>query len=126
MLACSISAAAPATCCWPWREARRARAGQRFLPSDAGGRATKRSRGAAPAVDCSKSDALALPLADASLDLMTVAFGFRNLANYEAGLVEMRRVLRPGGMAAILEFSQPPECAASRASTTSTAAAFCP
>src|SRR4051794_31869855 len=54
-----------------------------------------------------ESDALALPLADASLDLITVAFGFRNLANYEAGLREMRRVLRPGGAAAILEFSQP-------------------
>jgi demethylmenaquinone methyltransferase / 2-methoxy-6-polyprenyl-1,4-benzoquinol methylase len=55
-----------------------------------------------------ESDALALPLRDASLDLITVAFGFRNLANYQAGLEEMRRVLRPGGMAAILEFSQPP------------------
>jgi demethylmenaquinone methyltransferase/2-methoxy-6-polyprenyl-1,4-benzoquinol methylase len=40
--------------------------------------------------------------------LITVAFGFRNLANYEDGLREMRRALRPGGMAAILEFSQPP------------------
>jgi demethylmenaquinone methyltransferase/2-methoxy-6-polyprenyl-1,4-benzoquinol methylase len=55
-----------------------------------------------------ESDALRLPLRDASLDLITVAFGFRNLANYEAGLAEMRRVLRPGGAAAILEFSQPP------------------
>jgi demethylmenaquinone methyltransferase/2-methoxy-6-polyprenyl-1,4-benzoquinol methylase len=55
-----------------------------------------------------EADALALPVADASLDLITVAFGFRNLANYHAGLAEMRRVLRPGGMAAILEFSQPP------------------
>src|SRR5204863_7873519 len=54
-----------------------------------------------------ESDALALPLRDASLNLVTVAFGFRNLANYEAGLAEMRRVLRPGGMAAILEFSTP-------------------
>ncbi len=54
-----------------------------------------------------ESDALCLPLGDASLDLVTVAFGFRNLANYEAGLLELRRVLRPGGMAAILEFSQP-------------------
>ena len=54
-----------------------------------------------------EADALALPLADRSLDLITVAFGFRNLANYEAGLREMRRVLRPGGTAAILEFSQP-------------------
>ena len=55
-----------------------------------------------------ESDALALPLRDASLDLVTVAFGFRNLANYQSGLREMRRVLAPGGMAAILEFSQPP------------------
>ena len=55
-----------------------------------------------------EADALRLPLADASLDLITVAFGFRNLANYEAGLREMRRVLRRGGVAAILEFSQPP------------------
>jgi len=55
-----------------------------------------------------EADALRLPLADASLDLITVAFGFRNLANYEAGLREMRRVLRRGGTAAILEFSQPP------------------
>ena len=55
-----------------------------------------------------ESDALRLPVRDASLDLITVAFGFRNLANYEDGLREMRRALRPGGMAAILEFSQPP------------------
>jgi demethylmenaquinone methyltransferase/2-methoxy-6-polyprenyl-1,4-benzoquinol methylase len=54
-----------------------------------------------------EADALHLPVRDASLDLISVAFGFRNLANYEAGLQEMRRVLRPGGMAAILEFSQP-------------------
>jgi demethylmenaquinone methyltransferase/2-methoxy-6-polyprenyl-1,4-benzoquinol methylase len=55
-----------------------------------------------------EADALRLPLADHSLDLLTVAFGFRNLANYEAGLAEMRRVLRAGGTVAILEFSQPP------------------
>lgn len=55
-----------------------------------------------------ESDALRLPVRDASLDLITVAFGFRNLASYEDGLREMRRALRPGGMAAILEFSQPP------------------
>jgi demethylmenaquinone methyltransferase/2-methoxy-6-polyprenyl-1,4-benzoquinol methylase len=57
--------------------------------------------------DLFESDALRLPVRDASLDLVTVAFGFRNLVNYDAGLVEMRRVLRPGGMVAILEFSQP-------------------
>ena len=55
-----------------------------------------------------ESDALALPFPDASLDLITIAFGYRNLANYRAGLAEMRRVLRRGGMLAILEFTQPP------------------
>lgn len=55
-----------------------------------------------------ESDALALPFADSSLDLITIAFGYRNLANYRAGLFEMRRVLRPGGALAILEFTQPP------------------
>jgi demethylmenaquinone methyltransferase/2-methoxy-6-polyprenyl-1,4-benzoquinol methylase len=55
-----------------------------------------------------EADALSLPLAGDSLDLVTVAFGFRNLANYRHGLEEMLRVLKPGGVAAILEFSQPP------------------
>jgi ubiquinone/menaquinone biosynthesis C-methylase UbiE len=43
-----------------------------------------------------EADALSLPLADSSFDLVTTAFGFRNLANYEKGLREMRRVLKPG------------------------------
>lgn len=54
-----------------------------------------------------EADALSLPFPDASLDLVTAAFGFRNLANYERGLAEMRRTLREGGAAAILEFSRP-------------------
>jgi len=54
-----------------------------------------------------EADALALPLADASLDLVTIAFGFRNLANYRRGLDELWRVMKPGGVVAILEFSQP-------------------
>jgi demethylmenaquinone methyltransferase/2-methoxy-6-polyprenyl-1,4-benzoquinol methylase len=54
-----------------------------------------------------EADALALPLADESLDLITIAFGFRNLANYGNGLEELLRVLKPEGMVAILEFSQP-------------------
>ena len=54
-----------------------------------------------------EADALALPLAANSLDLITIAFGFRNLANYEDGLRELLRVLKPGGLLAILEFSQP-------------------
>ena len=59
------------------------------------------------AAELFEADALRLPVRDASLDLITVAFGFRNLVDYDAGLAEMRRVLRPGGAAAILEFSQP-------------------
>jgi demethylmenaquinone methyltransferase / 2-methoxy-6-polyprenyl-1,4-benzoquinol methylase len=54
-----------------------------------------------------ESDALCLPFADSSFDLVATAFGFRNLANYEAGLLEIRRVLKPGGRIAILEFTEP-------------------
>lgn len=56
-----------------------------------------------------EADALRLPFANSSFDLVTTAFGFRNLANYEAGLREIRRVLKPGGTVAILEFTEPPE-----------------
>jgi demethylmenaquinone methyltransferase / 2-methoxy-6-polyprenyl-1,4-benzoquinol methylase len=55
-----------------------------------------------------EADALRLPIADASFDLVTTAFGFRNLANYESGLKEIRRVLKSGGTLAILEFTEPP------------------
>ena len=55
-----------------------------------------------------EADALRLPFAGASFDLITAAFGFRNLANYEAGLKEIHRVLKPGGTLAILEFTEPP------------------
>jgi len=53
------------------------------------------------------ADALALPFPDASFDLVTTAFGFRNLVNYERGLREIARVLRPGGEVGILEFCAP-------------------
>jgi demethylmenaquinone methyltransferase/2-methoxy-6-polyprenyl-1,4-benzoquinol methylase len=56
-----------------------------------------------------EADALRLPFADFSFDLVTTAFGFRNLANYEAGLHEIHRVLKPGGTIAILEFTEPPD-----------------
>jgi demethylmenaquinone methyltransferase/2-methoxy-6-polyprenyl-1,4-benzoquinol methylase len=54
-----------------------------------------------------EADGLQLPLQDDSLDAITIGFGFRNFANYRRGLAEMRRVLKPGGIVAILEFSQP-------------------
>ena len=55
-----------------------------------------------------EADALRLPFADASFDLVTTAFGFRNLANYETGLQEILRILKSGGTLAILEFTEPP------------------
>jgi len=67
----------------------------------------KAARGGFPA-PLVEADALGLPLANNVLDAISIAFGFRNLANYEAGLRELHRVLRPGGMLAILEFSHPP------------------
>jgi len=54
-----------------------------------------------------EADALSLPFADATFDLVATAFGFRNLANYAAGLRELRRVLAGGGSLAILEFAEP-------------------
>ena len=54
-----------------------------------------------------EADALQLPFLDESFDLITSAFGFRNLADYDAGLREIYRVLRPGGEFGILEFSEP-------------------
>lgn len=54
-----------------------------------------------------EADALRLPFADQSFDLVTSAFGFRNLVDYDGGLWEIRRVLKPGGQCGILEFSQP-------------------
>ncbi len=54
-----------------------------------------------------ETDALHLPLHAESLDLIVTAFGFRNLANYEAGLTEFYRALKPGGQLGILEFGEP-------------------
>jgi demethylmenaquinone methyltransferase/2-methoxy-6-polyprenyl-1,4-benzoquinol methylase len=54
-----------------------------------------------------EADALRLPLADGRFDLATVVFGLRNLVDRPAGLREMARVVRPGGVVAVLEFSRP-------------------
>jgi len=54
-----------------------------------------------------EGDALRLPFADESFDVVTIAFGLRNLAGVEEGLRELLRILKPGGRAAVLEFSSP-------------------
>lgn len=54
-----------------------------------------------------EGDAMHLPYADQSFDLVTSAFGFRNLTDYAGGLREIYRVLRPGGQIGILEANQP-------------------
>ena len=59
------------------------------------------------AVQWIEADALELPFPDQSFDLVTSAFGFRNLADYDAGLREIWRVLKSGGVVGILEFSEP-------------------
>src|SRR5256714_843718 len=77
--------------------------------NEKGGRLGGRSVGnVALGVTFVEADALHLPFADSSFDLVTSAFGFRNLANYEDGLKEIRRVLKPGGTLALLEFTEPP------------------
>ncbi|HET6750175.1 MAG TPA: ubiquinone/menaquinone biosynthesis methyltransferase [Actinomycetes bacterium] len=52
-------------------------------------------------------DALRLPLRDSAVDVLTIAFGLRNLPEPGMGLLEFRRVLRPGGRLVVCEFSQP-------------------
>lgn len=72
--------------------------------------AETKKRNAAPRyanVRFQPGDGLALPLADASADAVTISFGLRNLADRAKGLREMHRVLRPGGHLFVLEFSQP-------------------
>jgi len=54
-----------------------------------------------------EADALNLPFPSAHFDLVTSAFGFRNLTDYDAGLREIFRVLRPGGECGILDFGEP-------------------
>ena len=71
----------------------------------------KRPEGAAEDVRWLNGDALALPLPDASADVVSIAFGIRNVADPAAAVREFYRVLRPGGRLIILEFSLPTNAA---------------
>ncbi|PYU24440.1 MAG: bifunctional demethylmenaquinone methyltransferase/2-methoxy-6-polyprenyl-1,4-benzoquinol methylase UbiE [Acidobacteria bacterium] len=70
-------------------------------------RAREKTAGTCRRLEFVEADALSLPFADATFDLVATAFGFRNLVNYAAGLRELRRVLAVGGALAILEFAEP-------------------
>ena len=67
-------------------------------------RAAGKTRGRVRLIE---ADALCLPVGDARFDLVVSAFGFRNLADYDAGLREIGRMLRPGGEVGILDFGEP-------------------
>jgi demethylmenaquinone methyltransferase/2-methoxy-6-polyprenyl-1,4-benzoquinol methylase len=71
------------------------------------GREKIRRRGLDGVIELSVGDAERLHFEDHNFDAVTVAFGVRNFSDLDAGLREMHRVLRPGGMAVILEFSRP-------------------
>jgi demethylmenaquinone methyltransferase/2-methoxy-6-polyprenyl-1,4-benzoquinol methylase len=66
-----------------------------------------RRRGAAARIRLLEADAQRLPFPDAAFQIVTVAFGLRNVTDADRGLAEMVRVTRPGGKVAVLEFSQP-------------------
>lgn len=70
------------------------------------GRDRLTDRGLLRGLEYVQCNAQALPFPDASFDLVTIAFGLRNVTDKDAALAEMHRVLRPGGQAAVLEFSQ--------------------
>jgi demethylmenaquinone methyltransferase/2-methoxy-6-polyprenyl-1,4-benzoquinol methylase len=74
-----------------------------------------RDRDGSAAVLFADADALHVPARDASVDVCSVAFGMRNVAEPARALDEMRRVLRPGGLALVLEFSMPEGAVLSRA-----------
>jgi demethylmenaquinone methyltransferase / 2-methoxy-6-polyprenyl-1,4-benzoquinol methylase len=83
------------------------RAGGRVTGLDFSGRMLERARRKSSAVEWVRGDVLALPFSDGSFDAVTVGFGIRNVADLEAGLRELARVLRPGGRLGCLEITRP-------------------
>jgi demethylmenaquinone methyltransferase/2-methoxy-6-polyprenyl-1,4-benzoquinol methylase len=84
-----------------------ASAGGRVTGVDVSAALLEWARRKAPQLEWLRADALALPFADGSFDAATIGFGARNLSDVEAGLRELRRVLRAGGRLAVLELTRP-------------------
>jgi demethylmenaquinone methyltransferase/2-methoxy-6-polyprenyl-1,4-benzoquinol methylase len=74
---------------------------------DFSARMLERARRKSTSVTWVQGDVLALPFADGAFDAVTIGFGVRNLDDLDAGLRELRRVLRPGGRLGILEITRP-------------------
>ncbi len=70
--------------------------------------AAKRNCGGQGKISWIRADALNLPIASGSFDVVTISYGLRNLANFEGGLTELWRVLKPGGRLLVLDFGKPP------------------
>jgi demethylmenaquinone methyltransferase/2-methoxy-6-polyprenyl-1,4-benzoquinol methylase len=83
------------------------RAGAQVTGLDFSRAMLERARRKEPAIEWVEGDVLALPFDDARFDAATVGFGVRNVVDLDAGLRELRRVLRPGGRLAILEITRP-------------------
>ena len=83
------------------------RRGGRVVGLDFAEKMLERARGKSGAIEWVQGDALALPFGDGEFDAATVGFGVRNLADLEAGLRELARVLKPGGRVAVLEITRP-------------------
>lgn len=83
------------------------RAGGRVTGLDFSERMLERARRKSASVRWVRGDVLALPFPDGSFDAVTVGFGIRNVEDLEAGLVELARVLRPGGRLGCLEITRP-------------------
>jgi len=88
---------------------RRARAGATIVGLDFSHPMLRRAsqKSAGRTMTWVEADALNLPFPNSHFDLVTAAFGFRNLANYDDGLREIARVLRPGGECGVLDFGEP-------------------